>query len=193
MIDCLADLSHWNRGKPDFAAAKAAGTLAVALKASDGVADRDPAFEVRALSARNSGLFLGAYHFVSGGGAGRQCGNFLAAIEDIKPDFLALDLERGEGGTAEIAAAMLDGLPASPLLIYVGRWFDGLPNERLARLSLWLPEHGRAPVCPPGWASWTFWQYTSSGDFPGISGPVDRSRYAGTAAEFSAWARGQSA
>ena len=40
-----------------------------------------------------------------------------------------------------------------------------------------------APIVPGGaWGGdgWTFWQYTSSGPVPGISGRVDLNRYNGT-------------
>lgn len=37
------------------------------------------------------------------------------------------------------------------------------------------------PVMPPGWSTWTYWQYTNAGVVPGISGGVDVS-YLGAAA-----------
>ena len=34
-----------------------------------------------------------------------------------------------------------------------------------------------APQCQAGWSNWTFWQYTSRGSVPGITGPVDLSYF----------------
>ena len=42
--------------------------------------------------------------------------------------------------------------------------------------ALWVAAYGvSSPPLPAGWASWTFWQYTSSATIPGIAGNVDAS------------------
>ncbi len=45
---------------------------------------------------------------------------------------------------------------------------------------LWVAEYGAAsPTLPAGWPTWTFWQYTSTGSVPGITGNVDVSYFNG--------------
>jgi hypothetical protein len=48
---------------------------------------------------------------------------------------------------------------------------------------LWVAGYGSAsPPMPAGWAYWTFWQYTSGGSVPGITGHVDLSYFLSSAA-----------
>ncbi|OPX16964.1 GH25 family lysozyme, partial [Gordonia sp. i37] len=48
---------------------------------------------------------------------------------------------------------------------------------------LWIASYNgqSAPEMPHGgWSTWTFWQYTDSGQLPGIPTPVDLNRFNGT-------------
>jgi lysozyme len=116
---------------------------------------------------------------------------------------LALDAEpNGIGGTVTVsqtaeAAARLHMATGRAPLVYISRYGPdergtGFPNGVLSRCPLWLPEYGPMPVCPPGWSKWTLWQHTDglkgSAVVPvsGI-GRCDRSWFAGTVAELTAW------
>lgn len=66
-----------------------------------------------------------------------------------------------------------------------------------ARYPLWIAHYGvKKPIVPAPWTAWTFWQYAGNtiknaagqviaapGIVPGVSGEVDRNRYAGTSVD----------
>ena len=189
-FDGIVDLSHWNPEPLDFAAARAAGIAAAILKATQGADGIDPVFAARVAAARAAGLLVGAYHFLDAADPVAQAAHFLAVAGTLP--VLALDLERDPSGPSTIpaqaagAAARIATATGRPPLIYVGRWFPGLPQAALATCPLWLPEYGAAPVCPPGWRQWRLWQYTDRAEVPGL-GRVDRSRFAGDPAALAAW------
>jgi lysozyme len=201
MIDVVLDLSHW-QSEVDFAAVKAGGIAAVILKATQGMSWVDRAFVGRMCRANAAGLLVGAYHFCDGSKPAIQAEHFLRVAGSLP--VLALDIEAnalpGESASpviaAEIAARVQIAKGRSPL-VYIGRWGPsgtgaGLPNSVLSKCPLWLPEYGTDPVPPAGWAAWTLWQYTDAGTAAGVMGPVDRSRFAGTLDELTAWWSGQS-
>ena len=201
MTDAVVDLSHWQR-QVDFARARDAGIAAAILKASEGAAAVDPRYAERAAAAQETGLLVGAYHFLDASDGARQAEHFLATVAPAGGAcdrlLLALDLEDvpdGAGATPDIAAAAALRLRAAlgrwPVL-YVGRSTLLEPQAVLARCPLWLPEYGAAPICPPGWREWVLWQHTdgrageSPQPVPGI-GACDRSRFAGTLEALRRW------
>jgi lysozyme len=195
MIDVVLDLSHW-QSPVNFAAVEASGVLAVILKATQGASWVDFTFIERSSAARAAGLLVGAYHFADASDPCAQVGNFLGIAGSMPR--LAIDIEaNGMGDTVSIAqaaelVARLQMATGKLPLVYMGRWGPtgdgaGLPNSVLTRCPLWLPEYGPNPVPPDGWDMWTLWQYTSSGDCPGVGGICDRSQFSGTADDLAAW------
>ncbi len=187
--DVIIDLSHWE-APIDFAAIKAAGIEAVILKCTQGTTFVDPTFAARSATAVASGLLVGAYHFFTDEDAGRQVDWFLQ--HSCSLPVLALDFEPEPTNTAleAIASAMAKELNTRtgrwPLL-YTGRWTIPVTDLSLAKCPLWLASWGTNPVPPPGWTTWTFWQYTATGTVPGVPGACDRSRFAGTVGELHDW------
>lgn len=198
--DVVVDLSHW-QSPIDFARARAAGIVAVILKATQGSHWIDVTFAQRFAAAAAAGLLVGAYHFLDDSAPDTQVENFLTVAEDCS--LLALDVEPNEiGGTVTIAhaaeaAARLHMTTGRAPLVYVSRYGPdnrgtGFPNSVLSRCPLWLPAYGSRPVCPAGWTKWVLWQHTDGNvgsdiaPVPGI-GRCDRSRFAGTVAELIQW------
>ncbi|HYZ43191.1 MAG TPA: glycoside hydrolase family 25 protein [Stellaceae bacterium] len=200
MLDAVVDLSHW-QAPVDFEQAKSAGIAAVILKATQGTKWIDATFAQRHAAASAAGLLVGAYHFLDDSEPAAQVENFLSVAEGCP--VLALDVERNEiGGTvtlaqaAEAAARLAMATGRAPL-VYINRFGPdergtGFPNGVLSRCPLWLPAYNSRPICPAGWSKWVLWQHTDSSagsnplPVPGI-GPCDRSRFAGTLAELTAW------
>ncbi len=57
-------------------------------------------------------------------------------------------------------------------------------------LPLWLAKYTSAAqphTLPTGWASWSFWKYTSSGSVPGVSRSVDLDHSTGSSADLQTW------
>jgi lysozyme len=198
--DVVIDLSHWQTSV-DFVKAKAAGIVAVILKATQGSRWIDATFTQRFAAATGAGLLVGAYHFLDASPPELQMANFLA-VADGSP-VLALDAEPNAiGATVTVpqaaeAAARLQMATGNAPLVYISRYGPdecgtGFPNSVLARCPLWLPAYNSRPICPLGWSNWTLWQHTDGSigsdvlPVPGI-GKCDRSRFAGTVEALATW------
>lgn len=188
----IIDLSHW-QAPVDFTRVKAAGIGGVILKATQGSGWIDPTFVSRALAATQAGLPVGAYHFLDDTDPAAQAAFFLSVAAGMP--VLALDIEANGAHTVSIAQAeeMVSRVQIATgrcPLVYMTRYGpagdgSGLPSSVLARCSLWLAEYGDTPIPPPGWAAWTFWQYTETAQVAGIGDPCDLSHFAG--ADLSVW------
>ncbi len=200
MLDAVIDISHNNGVQLDFAAAKAAGVLAVIHKVSQGTTEVDPRYVANRAAILQAGLLLGAYHFGDGSDGAAQAVHFLESVGRISGRPLVLDLEANTGGptmTPPQALAFLNVIKQRTgvyPIVYTGRWFlAGHVDPVLTQCPLWLPEYGSDPVLPNGWTSWALWQWTDGcvgapPPVPGI-GHCDRSRFNGDEAAFRAfWA-----
>ena len=194
MSDVVVDLSHW-QGPVDFAKVRESGIAAVILKTTQGVSFVDSAFTSHAQAATAAGLLVGGYHFFDTTDPTAQAAFFLSHVGNVP--LLTLDFEPHPTNLklAEAAAVFVTQVKAKvgrwPLL-YTGRWLVKPAHATLAECPLWLAEYGSNPICPPGWAKWYLWQYTDGKSgaapkpVPGI-GPCDRSRFAGSLIELTAW------
>jgi GH25 family lysozyme M1 (1,4-beta-N-acetylmuramidase) len=76
-----------------------------------------------------------------------------------------------------------------PGIIYTGFYFwrDSAGNGSNLNCPLWLAAYvsDPRPYVPAAWSTWSFWQYTSSGSVPGVSGNVDRDAWNGTVANLN--------
>lgn len=187
--DVVIDLYH-GEGPIDFAAIKAWGIEAVILKCTQGTTFLDPTFAVRAVDAAAAGLLVAAYHFFTVEDATAQIDWFLqhagtvpVLVLDFEPDPTSPALE----ASASAMAADLHTRTGRWPVLYTGRWNVPASDPTLANCPLWLAEWGTNPVPPPGWSTWTFWQYTATGTVVGVPGACDRSRFAGTVGELHDW------
>ncbi len=196
------DVSHW-QGTINWTKVAAAGKRFVYMKASEDIDYVDPTYAFNRQGAKAAGLKVGAYHFAKPstevGDAIAEADHFVDTATPIKGELLpVLDLERTGGlGTKALKAWVK---------AYVARVYERLGVRAVIYVSpsfwqkymgdtVWFAENGYdmlwvahwttayAPIVPAlNWSnrSWTFWQYTSSGTVPGISGRVDLNRYNGT-------------
>ena len=190
------DISQW-QGSIDWARVRAAGKSFAWCKATEGTGFTDPTFAANDRNARAAGIVVGAYHFAQPGplvsDGTKQADKFLAVATPQTGDLIpALDLEVPNGLTAAqmqsfvrgFATRVHDALGAWPM-VYVSPsfWSKYLGNSTFAAdlgCPLWVAHWGvTSPTVPAknwGGHGWSFWQYTSSGSVPGISGRVDLDR-----------------
>ena len=196
------DVSHW-QGSIDWAKVRAAGKRFAYIKASEHTSFVDNKYATNKAAAKAAGLYVGAYHFArpdgSSGDAVKEADHFVATAKISSGDLLpVLDLE----DTGGLSASALQNWVRSFLdrvyertgvrgVIYVSPsfWSTKMANTGWFASNgyqvLWIAHWTTAsePSVPAGnWGgkSWTFWQYTSDGSVPGISGRVDLDRYNGT-------------
>ena len=93
---------------------------------------------------------------------------------------------------ARLDQAVFDKTGKWPVL-YSGESFlrdnmKGVRTSPLAECSLWLAKYSLfQPKAPDLWKGWDLWQYSSKGEVPGISKPVDRNRWQGSEAGLFRW------
>jgi len=193
------DISHW-QGVIDWTKVAAAGKKFAFMKASESTDFVDNTYVTNRAQARAAGLYVGAYHFAQpttgAGDAVAEADHFVDTAQPASGDLVpVLDLERS-GSLSQVAltawvqaflgrvyerVGVRAAIYVSPSFwrTYMGdtTWFAANGYD-----ILWVAHWttGVAPSVPGGnWAGdgWTFWQYTSDGVVPGISGRVDLDRY----------------
>jgi len=200
------DISHW-QGVVDWPQVKAAGKRFVYLKATESTDFIDSTYATNRAQAKGQGLKVGAYHFArpgtNAGDAVAEADWFIKNAAPVSGELIpVLDLEVSGGLTdAQLEAwtkAFLDRVYALTGVrgaIYVSPsfWSTYVGNStKIAAAGykvLWVAHwtSGSTPTTPgANWNGngWTFWQYTSSGTVPGISGRIDLDRY-----RFTTWSR----
>ena len=199
------DVSHW-QGTINWSMVAAAGKRFAFMKASDGIIDTDgtmfvdTSYPSNRSQAKAAGLLVGAYHFArpdaTAGDAIVEAAHFVDTATPAGGDLLpVLDLEVAGGlGIAALQTwvrTFMDRVHERTGIrgaIYVSPafWTKYMGNTATLALDgyqvLWIAHWTTAaqPTMPASnWAGegWTFWQYTSDGTVPGISGRVDLDRY----------------
>jgi len=195
------DVSHW-QGVIDWSKVSAARKRFAYVKASDGTTFIDDRYVANRAGAKAAGLLVGAYHFArpdaTPGDATAEADHFVDTAAFARGDLLpVLDLEQAGGLSVSALQAWVK--------TFLGRVADRTGVHGIIYVSpsfwttylgdtTWFAEHGyqvlwiahwttaELPRMPASdWATrgWTFWQYSSSGSVPGISGRVDLDRYRG--------------
>ena len=166
----------------------------VYAKATEGTFTVDDQYARNAQVCRERGIPFGAYHFFHfDPDPAIQADHFLNTAQMKSGDLAPMvDVEIMPDGlqavkAVEILAEFLRRAIGIKFVIYTGFSFW---NERMAGSDafsghdLWVAEYndGAVPALPSGWSDWKIWQYSSTGQIPGISGAVDLDRSNGALA-----------
>ncbi len=201
------DVSHW-QNTINWTAVAGAGKKFAIIKASDGQVQTDgtlyidPLFASNHAKAKAAGLWTGAYHFARPGANPNDAlieADHFAAVANLGAGDLmpALDLE--DSGGLSVAAlqawvtSFVDEVTAKvgarPMIYTSPNFWKNYMGDSHALAdagykTLWIAHWGvSSPTIPAnnwGGHGWTFWQYTSDGSVPGITGRVDLDRFNGT-------------
>lgn len=193
------DISHW-QGTINWTQVAASGKRFAYMKASEDTDYIDPTYVTNRAQAKANGLYVGAYHFArpgtAAGDAVAEADHFVDTAVPVSGELLpVLDLESSGGLTVTALQTWVKAFMARVYertglraAIYVSPsfWSNYMGNTSWfaanGYTTLWIAHWttGAAPTLPAsnwGGKGWTFWQYTSSGTVPGISGRVDLDRY----------------
>jgi lysozyme len=205
------DISRW-QSNIDWRAVRAAGTRFVFIKATEGGDHIDPRFRENWNGARAAGIPTGAYHFVYWcRPAHEQAQWFVQHIPQTRDALTlppVLDVEwNGHSRTCpkkvsretaiEKMRLMLRELEAHTgkrPIIYTDISFHRDVLEGVTEFDqypFWIRSTAARPEERYHQRRWEFWQYTTTGRVPGISGNVDRNAFYGSEQEFTAWLNGQ--
>ncbi len=195
------DVSKW-QGAIDWNQVAGAGKKFAMIRASAGSLTTDEWYTTNRAGANAARIPMGAYHYANPDSAPNDALNeanfFLSLATPVRGDLVpALDVE------------VTNGLSVPDMQAWVRTWLERVtavtgvrpmiytsPNfwENAMGDTTWFAANGYrtlwvahwtsepAPLVPAeNWSGigWTFWQYTSSGSVPGISGRVDLNRYNG--------------
>ena len=189
------DVSHW-QGAIDWARVRAAGKTFAVIKATEGVNFLDDKYAQNKAGAMAQGMKVGAYHFARPGNDPVREADWFVDHMGLQHGMLipALDIEvtGGLGPTAlttwtkAFLARVTQRTGAKPM-IYTSPafWRNNLNDSRwfadngysVLWVAHWQTTSPSVPASNWGGKSWTFWQYSSEGSVPGISGRVDLDRY----------------
>jgi len=196
----VADYQHPHGAAINWSAVAAAGYKFAFVKATEGDYYVNPYYAADLAQAKAAGMYATGYHFaVPNLSSGTSQADYAVRNGDYAADGrtlpLALDIEYNPYG-AECyglsAAAMVSWLSAFvaeaqrltgqlPIIYTTADWWRTCAGGSTAFGSdpLWVAGYGTgsSPPMPGGWANWTFWQFTSHGTVPGITGNVDVSYF----------------
>ncbi len=172
------DVSSW-QGEIDFSQVKASGIEVVYIKSSEGFRSVDSYFEQNYANAKNAGLKVGFYHYVTARSvedAVKQANFFVSTISGKNPDCkLAMDFESfGSLGRAEINQIALTfmqtvkNVSGKDVIIYSDEYNANSTFEsNLAIYPLWVAQYEVSePTVREHWSNWAGWQYTDREKFP---------------------------
>ena len=181
------DVSAW-QGYIDYTRVKEAGIEFVYIKASEGQNYVDPYFRTNYNNAKANGLKIGFYHYVRAttqDEAIREANHFASVISGTEANCrLAMDFESFGNLSVEqinqIALTFLrtvQQITGKEMVVYSNTYTARtvFSQEVANNYPLWVANYG---VQEPGengkWDTWIGFQYTDTGEIPGIEGYVDR-------------------
>ena len=196
------DVSHW-QGTIDWGKVRAAGKKFAFIKASEHTSFVDDKYQTNRSRAKAAGVLVGAYHFARPNSgttdAYAEADHFIETADWVSGELRpVLDLEDTGGLSSSALQTWVKAFvqriydrTGVRAIIYVSPsfWSTKMGNSSWFAQNgydvLWIAHWTTAssPSVPAenwGGKSWTFWQYTSDGSVPGISGRVDLDRYKGT-------------
>lgn len=197
-IPICIDISH-HQGECDFDEVYAAGVVGMIHKATEGTSFVDDMRAENCVAAKNAGLAVATYHWLSpGSNPSAQMEFYLSTIDPVRGERVVIDYEQ-DGCTLNMlhdaVAALLDYGQDLQITVYSGH----LLKEQLGsdcddflreHCDLWLAQYtSGTPSWPDGtFDEWTLWQYSESGTIPGIDDAyVDLNNFNGGEAQFLAW------
>jgi len=195
----VVDISHW-QPNVDFKAMKAAGTVGVILKATEGTTTVDKTFKERQKQAKDAGLCVATYHFLKKGSIAQQMQFYVKTVQPATGDRMVIDYEDGSLFISDLETA-IDALraaaPGVEVTVYgangfLGYQLNGKKNDKLASCSLWVASYTTKsePTMTDlkgTWPVWSLWQYTDKALIEGVPTGVDANRWNGSPDSLPGW------
>ena len=194
------DVSYY-QGTIDWTKVKGSGRAFAIARVSDGATFNDPKFAQNWSGMKSAGVIRGVYQFFRPGQDPIAQANLLVdAIEKLgrEPTDLppVMDIETADSQSSTVVRAnmkkWLDRVEARigrKPIIYTAAFMSGTIGNGWTAYPLWVANYGTTcPTMPSDWTKWKFWQSSSTGSVPGISGGVDLDEWNGTLQELIDWA-----
>ncbi|NLU84215.1 glycoside hydrolase family 25 protein [Rhodococcus sp. HNM0569] len=203
----VASWQHPNGISIDWFAVRNAGQDFAMVKATEGLDYVNPFFVQDCVTMRLAHLARGAYHYADPTQSPEAQAAFYATIVlgmngpgDLPP---VLDLEHSGGlapaqlidWTHRYLNAVQSLTGRQPIIYtYPQFWRTAMADtHEFSHYPLWIADYNGQNTpgpLPGGWNTWSFWQYTDSGQLPGIGAPVDLNVYSGAQGDFTRYSNG---
>ena len=181
------DVSEW-QGTINFEQVANSGIEIVYIRASEGTEYVDPYFKENYEKAKENGLKIGFYHFLTATNieeARAEAEFFVSNIKGTEPECkLAMDFEIFDNLSAEevneISQAFLEtvqNLSGKECVIYSDAYNarEVFSQELAEKYAIWVADYFvEEPEDNGKWLSWVGFQYTDRGRVEGIDGNVDK-------------------
>ncbi len=189
------DVSYY-QGNVDWHALAAQGVEFAFIKATEGIDHNDTQFAMNWENARESAVYVGAYHFFRFENDGaEQAENFIRTVpvtENTLPPVIDVELYESLDGEPDVAQTqqelreMLELLEAhygkKPILYAAPNTYRTYIRDFADDYPIWISNYYYEP-----YFDWTFWQYTDSGLLEGYDGDqkyIDLNVYCGSMTQF---------
>ena len=157
------------------------------IKSSEGTNIQDPWYESNIKNARERGIPVGSYHFLSKAPAALQFENFRSVYDKDKQDLLpVIDAEDdGTKGMSKTEIQLLLKTFCKLCKVYYGHtpmiycsesYFKDYLSPEFDNYYLWIASYNHEPVLP-GKPHYDIWQFSRHGRVPGIWNWVDLNRF----------------
>ena len=179
------DVSSW-QGDIDFHAVRAAGIEVVYIRTGVGPDYVDSRFQSNYENALDAGMKIGYYHYVTASNtiqARQQAEFFYSLIQDKQIDcYPAMDFESFPGLSRQeinaIGLAFMETLASrlgyGPALYTDSYNAAALWNSGFSSYPLWVADYDvNQPESTGPWDTWDGFQYSDTGQVPGVSGNAD--------------------
>jgi lysozyme len=198
------DVSKY-QGNIDWQAVKDSGVAFAFIKATEGGDNIDPKFQQNWEGAKAAGIPRGAYHFVYWCRPPHEEIAQFKRIAPADPDALppVLDVEATPTSRTckrtlyreevlEDMRKMLEEMERhygkKPIIYTSVDFYQAiLHSDALSEYPIWVRSTKYHPTVRYGSRKWTFWQYRSDGNVPGIPGNVDQNCFHGSRADWRKW------
>ena len=188
----------------DWQAARANGVNFAFIKATEGGDMVDPMFKDHWRGAGQAGVRRGAYLFYYHCRAPEEQARWFfkhvpKAAGGLPPVLdmewtptsptctIRRDAEVIRRDAAVIIAMMTEHYGTAPVLYTTVDFFEDNEMWKLSGVEFWLRSVAAHPSDRYPGQHWTFWQYTSTGQVPGMAGAIDINVFAGGEAEWANW------
>ncbi len=191
------DVSH-HQGTINWASVAGSGVTFAFAKATQGTTFTDPEFAANMANGSAAGVRMAGYDYAcpvtdSNTGCtadtGTQEANYFDSVAGpyFKSGYMypALDFEEGCGvisnaaldgyiiawmNTVESYISTNDGFTIVPIIYMDSSYASSCVDTNVTQYHLWIANYGVSSPSTGVWSSWNYWQYSSTGTVPGISG-----------------------
>lgn len=184
------------------------------IHATEGIAHKSPTFAAQYDGASDDKLIRGAYHialpdqssgaaqadfFVDNGGSWSADGQTLPGAVSLSYNpagATCYDLSPPEliGWLHDFADEYKARVGREVVIQTTADWWNSCTDSATefgTLHPLWIAQYGIAdPMLPAGWNSYTFWQYATTSQLPGVSGVVTGSLFKGDSEQLVGFASG---